>query len=111
MQIITLATTPNNSRVQIFNSKITLFLFWVSAGDQPIVLLNPNITQFATELKNGQITDVGEFEFNGSMRAVQFRNTDPIEVSVDETKLRLTLQKQTILGPQNIEIELLVEEM
>ncbi len=110
MQLLTLATTNNDSRVQIFDGRITLLFFFVSAGDQPIVFLNPNITDFATKLKNGVATESGTVAINGEMRAIQFSDANPVHtVNIEGETLRVRLQRKQKIGAHNMEIDLLVE--
>src|SRR5258708_1372396 len=110
MQLLTLATTNNDSRVQIFEGRITFLFFFVSAGDEPIVFLNPNITDFATRLKKGVATESGTVEMNGEMRAIQFSDANPVHtVNIGGKILRVRLQRKDKIGAHDMEIELLVD--
>jgi hypothetical protein len=110
MQLLTLATMTNNSRVQIFDGRITFLFFFVSAGDEPIVFINPNITDFATKLKNGMATESGTVEIDGQMRAIQFSDANPAQtVNIEGETLRVTLQRKQKIEPHDMEIDLFVE--
>jgi hypothetical protein len=110
MELLTLATTTNDSRVQIFDGRITFLFFFVSAGDEPIVFLNPNITNFATKLKNGVATESGTVSMDGPMRAIQLSDANPVQtVNIEGETLRVTLQRKEKIQKHDMEIDLFVE--
>lgn len=110
MELLTLATTTNDSRVQIFDGRITFLFFFVSAGDEPIVFLNPNITNFATKLKNGIATESGAVSMDGQMRAIQLSDGNPVQtVRIEGETLRVTLQRKEKIQKHDMEIDLFVE--
>jgi hypothetical protein len=110
MQLLKLATRPNESRVAIFDGRITFLFFFVSAGGEPIVFINPNITDFATKLKEGVATETGSVEMNGEMRSIQFSDAAPVHtVNIGGESLEVRLQTKKPVDDYDMEIELLVD--
>lgn len=110
MQLLKLATRPNESRVEIFDGRITFLFFFISAGGEPIVFINPNITDFATKLKNGLETESGSVEMNGEMRAIQFSDAAPVHtINISGESLQVRLQQKQQIDEHDMAIELLVD--
>lgn len=113
METFTLATTPQDKRIHIYQNRITFFLFWTSPSDRPIILINPNITDFARNLKNGVPVDRGTVEISGDMKGIQFTpETRMIPVAIGRERLQITLQQQRdSRNGFDTEIDLFVEQL
>ena len=109
-QLLKLVTVPQERRVEIFDGRITFFLFWVSFGEEPIVFINPNITEFASKLKDGIETETGGVTLDGSMQSIQFSDNKPEHIiSIGGEKLRITLQRKHKFEDFDMEVDLFVE--